>query len=880
MIDPTFMIPDSLKERFVDWLVESVAGQAEQVGSDQAARVIRKLSSDAVFRASADQALQTGIERFIEEYREQDEDLVDAIVQDATFWKSAQVQQALKDIVERPGASMPDHARVIARHFDSVLPQRLNRKRVDAAVSYLLGCVAQELWCLPGAREVREIYGLQFQKMTAEESREQTALMRQQLEATLEFNAEMRQAFLQLTGGMEKALLAAPTVPALVASPRPYNNLPQPTYVRFVGRDTEIGWLRDRLSPTDRTWQIALTGIGGVGKTALALAVADEYRRRYHELSAEERFEAIVWVSAKEEVLTAQGRERADLPDAILHTLEDVYTAIARVLEREDITRALPEEQDALVQKALQRQRTLLVMDNMESVEDDRIKAFLRKLPAPTKAIITSREWIDVADVRILKGLSPEEAETLIQEEATARGVALNAQQRERLYNLTAGLPLPLKLGIARMSAGESFAAVDRWLGDAIGDLPEYCVRSQVDLVRKRDPNAWTVLLACSLFDREAGASREALGKIANLSLVDRDQALTHLQRLFLVNQSQKDRFWILPIVQRYANLEVAGTSQGSTVVARWEDWLEMFVRQRLPELDTAIDVARELDTEYPNLLIGVRHCRDQGRHESLYNIAEGLWDYMSRRGLHNEMREIVVAASQAVASSDDEGKRGAVSHQLGKLASVSGQFKESLEHLNWAFDIFQRLGDYQRLAGVWAHKAYVLSLMQRAGDAEAEARKMFEMGLQTGDAHLQRAAADRLAAIEAENKNFEQAAVWNNLAEERTRQLGRFRMESIYHRRAYIFILEGRFTEAEPLLLEVLKSNIAWREWSYVATNKSLLAEVYANTGRPQLARIVAEEALDLYDRLGIKLSPPKAEKLRRHLDGSNMVVVDSQPE
>ena len=317
MIDPTFMIPDGLKERFVDWLVESVAGQAEQFGSDQAARVIRKLSSDAVFRVSADQALQTGIERFIEEYREQDEDLVDAIVQDATFWESAQVQQALKDIVERPGASMPDQARVIAGHFDTVLPQRVNRKRVDAAVSYLLGCIAQELWSLPGAKEVREIYALQFQKMTAEESREQTALMRQQLEATLAFNAEIRQAFLQLAGAMEKTLLAAPALPALVASPRPYNNLPQPTYVRFVGRDAELAWLRERLSQTDRAWQIAINGIGGVGKTALALAVADEYRRRYHELPPEERFEAIIWVSAKEEVLTAQGRERADLSEAI-----------------------------------------------------------------------------------------------------------------------------------------------------------------------------------------------------------------------------------------------------------------------------------------------------------------------------------------------------------------------------------------------------------------------------------------------------------------------------------------------------------------------------------------------------------------------------------
>ena len=71
-----------------------------------------------------------------------------------------------------------------------------------------------------------------------------------------------------------------------------------------------------------------------------------------------------------------------------------------------------------MVAKALRRQRTLLVMDNLESVKDDRIKAFLRNLPEPTKAIITSREWIEVPDRRILTGLSWTEAEAFIEENA------------------------------------------------------------------------------------------------------------------------------------------------------------------------------------------------------------------------------------------------------------------------------------------------------------------------------------------------------------------------------------------------------------------------------------------------------------------------------
>ncbi len=70
-------------------------------------------------------------------------------------------------------------------------------------------------------------------------------------------------------------------------------------------------------------------------------------------------------------------------------TLEDIYTTIAQTLEREDITRALLlEEQDRLVQKALSAQRTLVIVDNLENVSDERVRAFLYHLPGLTKSII------------------------------------------------------------------------------------------------------------------------------------------------------------------------------------------------------------------------------------------------------------------------------------------------------------------------------------------------------------------------------------------------------------------------------------------------------------------------------------------------------------
>ena len=272
----------------------------------------------------------------------QDEDLVEAIRADEIFWQSEMVQDALVKLVSRPGAWLREERETVRYHFETVLPQRVNRERVDKAISFLLRCIAEELWALPGTHEIREAYSIQFQELSAEAQREQVVLARQQLEATTQLNADLRQALLQLIGLVEQKVLAAPAPIPVLPSPRPYHNLPQPTYTQFVGRDEELAWLRQRLSPTDQVWQIAITGIGGVGKSALALAIAHEFQQRYDQLPPEERFEAIVWISAKEEVLTAFGREPADVPEQVLHTLEDVYSAIAHVLEREDITRAQP----------------------------------------------------------------------------------------------------------------------------------------------------------------------------------------------------------------------------------------------------------------------------------------------------------------------------------------------------------------------------------------------------------------------------------------------------------------------------------------------------------------------------------------------------------
>ena len=665
----------------------------------------------------------------------------------------------------------------------------------------------------------------------------------------------------------------------------PYHNLPRPDYTRFVGREMELTWLRQRLSPRDRAWQIAITGIGGVGKSALALAIAHEYLESYDSLPATERYDAIIWISAKEEVLTAQGKEKAALSESVLRTLEDVYTAIAHALDREDITRALPEEQAYVVEKALKEQRTLLIMDNLESVKDERIQPFLRNLPAPTKAIITSREWLDVADVFALKGLPIDEADVLISDEADIRQITLNVDQRQKIYDLTSGLPLPIKLGVARLSSGESFAAVERWLGDAVGDLPDYCISGQVELAKQSNLNTWTLLLACSLFDRSAGVSREALGHVADLSLVDLDIGLAQLQRLFLINHTDKGRFWVLPIVQRYASIQFNQNESSEIIVQRWLGWLASFVSQNSDELEWQIEQIADFGIEFPNILAGIRWCRDQKCWEILSKLCENTWNYTYVIGLFHELDEILEAANQAAVELKEERLQARILLQKVRLDEIRSKPLEFiLESLDIAEKAAIRFGNLADLGEAWATRISTYRFMAKKEEtaknllaADKWAYLMLEEAEKRGDLHLKYLAAIRLSEIKTDENELLEATQWVEVAEQCVKDLKATRMvASVISRRGTILRKQQNYKDAEKYFMQALEMYSKWGLKRHIAATRLRLARVYKDTKRIQLAIQYAEEAKDIYTRIGLG-SSRSVEKIDALLSEIHQGLADS---
>lgn len=161
------------------------------------------------------------------------------------------------------------------------------------------------------------------------------------------------------------------------------DNLPMPSSF-FVGRITEMKRCLQALTPEERTWGVVIDGPPGMGKTSLALKVAQIARRHAW-------FDSYLYVCAKTNTLD---HTRAVHQTLALSALDSFVSTFARLMGNETIIRMSDAGQRRRVfLENLHGRRMLFVLDNLETLpeeERDLIADFLRTLPAPNKAIITN----------------------------------------------------------------------------------------------------------------------------------------------------------------------------------------------------------------------------------------------------------------------------------------------------------------------------------------------------------------------------------------------------------------------------------------------------------------------------------------------------------
>nr|WP_277877714.1 NB-ARC domain-containing protein [Coleofasciculus sp. FACHB-125] len=207
----------------------------------------------------------------------------------------------------------------------------------------------------------------------------------------------------------------------------PYHNLPPRDYTTLVGREAEVKRLLEWLSFEHPTPRIALEGMGGMGKTTLLLDVAHYCLQASQDAP---RFESIIFTSAKTQQLTAC---RILMHFRQERTLGKIFQAIARTLPSCDTPTASFEEAWEQIHNCLEKLRTLLIVDNLEThQQQEDLLGFLYDLPATVTRVITSREPTPFTSTIRLAALPEPEAIHLIQHQAREKDIQLSLEQSQQ----------------------------------------------------------------------------------------------------------------------------------------------------------------------------------------------------------------------------------------------------------------------------------------------------------------------------------------------------------------------------------------------------------------------------------------------------------------
>jgi tetratricopeptide (TPR) repeat protein len=430
---------------------------------------------------------------------------------------------------------------------------------------------------------------------------------------------------------------------AFFSPSRVRHNLPAPSCTEFIGREEEISRILELLGPTHGARIISIDGIGGVGKTTLAVEAA--YRCLNASNNPDEAFlgmptfDAIIFTSAKQHILAPFGLVNRLNPK---RTLRDILRQIASTLGNVDLTGKTFEDKLDCLQDALSLQRTLLIVDNLETIEDPQdVLSFLYDLPPSVKAVITTRKQIIFVPLR-LSSLPESDGLLLIQHEAQEKEVLLSEAERQELYQKTGGIPVAINYAIGQVASGRPVQHVLHDLANAAGDVARFLFESSVAPLREQDSMAYHLLMGLTFFStpvrREtlievALANGEEHGAAESSQHLAR-AALACLQELSLVRQEQ-DRYTMLPLTREYAIAELKKHPDFEQAAReRWIRWWLRFVdqygKQEIWDWQIQNDV---IEAEWSNIQTVIEWCLLEERHTELYQLWKCLEPHIHLQG-------------------------------------------------------------------------------------------------------------------------------------------------------------------------------------------------------------------------------------------------------
>lgn len=635
------------------------------------------------------------------------------------------------------------------------------------------------------------------------------------------------------------------------------HNLPRRQ--KFVGREVEKVAVLEALKSKD--YLISIEGIGGIGKSTLALEVAHICLEASLSPDGNEdavSFDGIVWSSAKDQELSSGG-----LADSVARTLD--YPGISQ----------LPVEDKLLeLRKLLQSKSYLLVVDNFETIEDEAVRTFLHDLPAPSQCLVTTREQrLRNARVIALQKLPKDDALTLMREEGRRLGLkALESAPEQTLlplYVASGGAPLAIKWATGQIKQkGQTLDTVITALQNAEGEIFETIFSRSWDLLSE---NARTILMTLPLFSAPADQAdikatsgiesshlAEGIGQLVEMSLVNATDEL----------ESKERRYDVHPLCRSFAKAKLHNNQplEEEARLRLTKYYLERSCQERRKWGD--ISGFSWFQAELPNILAALEWASQEREWSLVTKIFHCLYFFLGTRGYWEERITYGQIALQAAEEANVPKAIAEAQHSIGWILYRQDKHKEADEILQKGIQIYLNIGDTHSAGLLLSTRASII-IVQGKFD---EARAIIDEIVQTvGEEGYSRIAASVLSArgkLAFREKEYEKAEKTFLEALELLRKDGKeIRYSSRLIELGRVVLAQGRFEKAAAYFEAALESAHKMRRQENIAKAELGRARVYAEQGDRAKAKQMAMSARDQFKRMVMRYEINQADELLHRL-------------
>lgn len=625
-------------------------------------------------------------------------------------------------------------------------------------------------------------------------------------------------------------------------TPIPHN---LPSLQPFFGRENELRKIAKALDPESRTWGVLIYGPGGMGKTSLAVLAAYD--------APPEDFEKITFVSLKSRELD-DSRIRK-MGGFLISGLAELLNELARDLGYADITKTQEEQRPRRLLDALRGTRTLLVLDNLESLfeaEQDVVFNFVTRLPPGCRAILTSRVRLgSAAEELVLEELSePAALATLAKLSESNHALAKTSEtDRILLYRETAGKPLLLRWTAGQIGRGNCLTSTDaiEHLRSCPGenDPLEFIFG---DLVEDFSDQEMAVLCVLTYF--RLPANLEHITELTGYSKTDTDHALRKLSNSSLVVPSEDLKtFRLVPLVADFLR------KSNPNVIRERGDRLEERAYALIIENGyEKYELFPVLDGAWPTIAAALPRFRE-GSNERLQTVCDSLKFFLEFTGHWDELIALSSDGEKQALAAGDYLNAGWRSYRIGWIYFLRGQSAEVLTCTDHAMTHWRAssAGARERAYGIRL-RGLAYQLKEEYSTAISAFREAVELWRELdGESKDVALGLNDLAGAEhwsndlnAAERDYREALRINRIVQDSEG------VAIVTGNLAALTLVRKDWPGAEVLARDALSLSEKIGRQELIASNSRRIAVALLRQGNKPDARTYCERAVEIFTRLG----------------------------